>query len=184
MKMPRKRKLLLVPVVLLALVYSAAAVMLALRDDPVAVLGKPASYKTIAIFGASGTAGDGILAAALASPDIQQIHVITRRVTPRIERGIAAGKVRMTLHTDYLDYAAVEEQIAAVDAVYWALGVSSIGVDEKTYGTIHVDYPANFVSNWLSVSNTSGAGTWPASRSVACVEPACRSRPTATSGPL
>jgi hypothetical protein len=144
---------LLVPVALFLLAYGAAAVMLAWRDDPVAVLGKPASYKTIAIFGASGTAGDGILEAALASPDIQQIHVITRRVTPRIERGIAAGKVRMTLHTDFLDYSAIEDQIAGVDAVYWALGISSIGVDEKTYGTIHVDYPASFAAKWLSVSD-------------------------------
>jgi hypothetical protein len=153
MKMPRKRILLLVPLALFALVYIAAAVMLALRDDQIAVLGKPAIYRTIAIFGASGTAGDGILEAALESPDIRQIHVITRRVTPRIERGVAAGKVRMTLHQDYLDYSAIEAQMAAVDAVYWALGISSIGVDEKTYGTIHVDYPANFVATWLRVSD-------------------------------
>jgi hypothetical protein len=153
MKMPRMRILLLIPLGLFALVYLGAAAMLALRDDRIAVLEKPAIYKTIAIFGASGTAGDGILKAALESPDIQQIHVITRRQTPRIERGVAAGRVRMTLHKDYLDYSAIEAQIASVDAVYWALGISSIGMDEKTYGTIHVDYPASFVAKWLDVSD-------------------------------
>lgn len=152
--MPRKRTLLLIPLALFALVYIGAAVMLALRDDQIAVLAKPAvRHETIAIFGASGTAGDGILKAALASPDIQKIHVITRRATPRIEQGVAAGKVQMTLHQDYLDYSAIEDRIAAVDAVYWALGISSIGVDEKTYGTIHVDFPASFVAKWLSVSD-------------------------------
>ena len=155
--MARKRIILLIlltPLALFALVYIGAAVMLAMRDDRVAVLEKPVSiYKTIAIFGASGTAGDGILEAALESPDIQQIHVITRRTTPRIERGVAAGKVRMTLHQDYLDYSAIADQIVTVDAVYWALGISSLGVDEKTYGTIHVDYPASFVTKWLSVSD-------------------------------
>jgi len=40
-----------------------------------------------------------------------------------------------------------------VDAVYWALGVSSIGVDEETYGRIHVDFPASFVAKWLSVGD-------------------------------
>lgn len=151
--MPRKRFFLLVPLALFALVYIAAALMLAFRDDRIAVLDKPASgNKTIAIFGASGTAGDGILKAALASPDILKIHVITRRATPRIEQGVAAGKVQMTLHKDYLDYSAIEEQIVAADAVYWAIGISSLGVDEKIYGTIHVDYPASFVSKWLSVS--------------------------------
>jgi hypothetical protein len=153
MKISRKKLILLVPLGLFALVYIRAAVVFALRDDEIAVLGKPATGdETIAIFGASGTAGDGILKAALASSDIRKIHVITRRTTPRIEQGVAAGKVQMTLHQDYLDYSAIEEQIVAADAVYWAIGINSLGVDEKTYGTIHVDYPASFVSKWLSVS--------------------------------
>ncbi|MCH7898445.1 MAG: hypothetical protein IIC62_03760, partial [Proteobacteria bacterium] len=113
----------------------------------------PASYETVAIFGASGTAGDGILKAALANPEIKTIHVITRRATPRIEEGVASGKVQMTLHMDYLDYSAIREQIADADAVYWAIGISSIGVDEKTYGMIHVDFPARFVAEWISVSD-------------------------------
>jgi hypothetical protein len=147
MKMPRIRILLLTPLALFALVYIGAAVMLAMRDDPIAVLEKPIpTIESIAIFGASGTAGDGILKAALESPQVQQIHAITRRTTPRIEQGVAAGKIRMTLHTDYLDYSAIADQIAAVDAVYWAIGISSLGVGEKTYGTIHVDYPASFVA--------------------------------------
>jgi hypothetical protein len=150
--MPRKRTLLLVPLALFVLVYLYGAVMLALRDDQIAVLQKPAAPReAIAIFGASGTAGDGILKAALASPDIRKIHVVTRRATPRIEQGVAAGKVQLTLHQDYLDYSTIEDQIAEVDTVYWAIGISSIGVDEETYGRIHVDFPASFVAQWLSV---------------------------------
>jgi len=154
MKLPRLRTILLAPLVLFALVYIAGAVMLALRDDSIAVFEGPiASYETIAIFGASGTAGDGILKAALANPEISKIHVITRRATPRIDEGVAAGKVQMTIHMDYLDYSAIQEQIADVDAVYWAIGISSVGVDEKTYGMIHVDFPARFVAEWTSVSD-------------------------------
>jgi hypothetical protein len=93
------------------------------------------------------------LKAALADPDIRNSHVITRRATPRIEEGVATGKVQMTLHTDYLDYSAVREQIAEADAVYWAIGTSSVGVDEETYGMIHVDFPARFVAEWTSVSD-------------------------------
>ena len=156
MKFPRLRAILVAPFALFALVYIAAAVTLALKDEPIAVFeGPAASYETIGIFGASGTAGDGILKAALANPDIRKIHVITRRATPRIEEGIASGKVQMTLHTDYLDYSAVHEQIADLNAVYWAIGISSIGVDEKTYGTIHVDFPVRFVAAWTDVSDKS-----------------------------
>ncbi len=61
----------------------------------------------------------------------------------------------MTLHMDYLDYSAVQEQIADVDAVYWAIGISSVGIDEKTYGMIHVDFPARFLADWTNVSDKS-----------------------------
>lgn len=154
MSLPRARILILAPFVVFTLFYLSVVVYVLLDNDAVEPLtGKPASKLTIAIFGASGTAGDGILKAALADPDIDRIHVVTRRTTPRIDAGIDSGKVEMTLHLDYLDYSAIREQIAAADAVYWAIGTSSFGVDEETYGMIHVDFPAQFVSEWLGVSH-------------------------------
>lgn len=154
MKLPRLRTVLLTPLIVFALVYIVGVITLALNDDVIPVLEQaPVHHATVAIFGASGTAGDGILKAALANPDIKKIHVITRRATPRIEEGVASGKVQMTLHMDYLDYSAVREQIAEVDAVYWAIGTSAVGVDEETYRMIHVDFPVHFVAEWASVSN-------------------------------
>lgn len=154
MKLPRLRTILLTPIALFATVYVFGVVSLALRDDSIAVYtAQPANHDTVVIFGASGTAGDGILKAALADPGISRIHVITRRSTPRIEQGVAAGKVRMTLHMDYLEYSAVHEQIAEADAVYWAIGISSVGVDKETYGMIHVDFPTRFVADWTRVSD-------------------------------
>lgn len=154
MRMPRLRTILLTPLVLLALFYIAGIIVVATDNDSIPLLGvPPTSHATVAIFGASGTAGDGILKAALADPGIEKIHVITRRATPRIEAGAAAGKVQMTLHMDYLDYSAVHAQIAEVDAVFWAIGTSSVGVDEKTYGMIHVDFPLRFVTEWVGVSD-------------------------------
>ena len=153
MKFPRLRTIILTPLILFALFYLYAVVYLLLNDDSVAPAeGTLSRSNTIAIFGASGTAGDGILKAALADADIEKIHVITRRPTPRIDAGVASGKVKMTLHMDYLDYSAIHDQIATVDAVYWAIGTSTVGVDEETYGLIHVDFPVQFVKEWLSVS--------------------------------
>ena len=154
MKLPRLRTILLTPLVLFALVYIFGVITLALNDDSVAVLEElPVHPATVAIFGASGTAGDGILKAVLASPDIKKIHVITRRATPRIEEGVTSGKGQMKLHMDYLNYATIREQIADVDTVYWAIGTSAVGVDEETYGMIHVDFPLRFVEEWTSVSD-------------------------------
>jgi len=125
-KLPRLRTIFLIPVVLFVIVYA---------------------------YGASGTAGDGILKAALAAPDIKTIHVITRRATPRIEEGVVSGKVRMTMHMDYLDYSAISEQFVDLDAVFWAIGISSRGIDEETYGMIHVDFPWRFLEAWMQVSS-------------------------------
>jgi hypothetical protein len=154
MKLPRIRTILLIPLVLVALFYLAGVIIVATNGRSVEVLKPPAeSHKVIALFGASGTAGDGILKAALADPDIRKIHVITRRVTPRVEEGVASGKVQMTLHKDYLDYTDIHGQISEVDTVYWAIGISSVGVDEETYGRIHVDFPMQFVQEWTAVNH-------------------------------
>ena len=153
MKLPRLRTILLAPVVLFAILYVAIAIRVATYDNEAPPpQGQLQTPRTIAIFGASGTAGDGILKAALADPGVDTIHVITRRETPRIRQGVEAGNVQMTLHMDYLDYSAIHDSIADVDAVFWAIGLSSIGVDEETYGRIHVDFPARFVEEWLAVN--------------------------------
>jgi len=154
MKLPRFRTILLVPLVVLAFFYLAGVIIVATGDRSVEALNDQVeSHRVVALFGASGTAGDGILKAALADPDIQKIHVITRRATPRIEEGVARGKVISTLHMDYQDYKDIHEQISEVDTVYWAIGISSIGVDEETYGRIHVDFPTQFIKEWTSVNN-------------------------------
>jgi hypothetical protein len=138
--------------------YIVGAVALALDDRSVVpISGEAAGHEVIAIFGASGTAGDGILKAALADPGIRKIHVVTRRVTPRMEQGAAAGKVQITEHKDYLDYSAVRSQIAEASAVFWAIGTSSLGVDQDTYAMIHVDFPMRFVEEWADVIDRQGA---------------------------
>jgi hypothetical protein len=154
MKLPGFRAILLTPLVLFAVVYLFGVIANLLDDRQVAPRSNAGagSVSEIAIFGASGTAGDGILQAALADPDVKTVHVITRRVTPRMEAGAASGKVILTTHLDYLDYSGVQEQLQDVQAVYWALGTSSRNVDARTYSLIHVDFPVQFVKEWLQVS--------------------------------
>jgi hypothetical protein len=158
MKMPRLKTILLTPVILFIFAYIAMVIYVATADKTVAErVAPPASLETVAIFGASGTAGDGILKAVLANPDVRKIHVITRRTTPRIEAGVASGKVDMTIHMDYLDYAAIHTKLADIDAVFWAIGLSSIGVDEDFYRKIHIDFPRRFVEEWINAGARPGA---------------------------
>jgi hypothetical protein len=154
MKRPGIRAILLVPLVLFAIFYLLGVIVVATDNHSFETFdAQTIKPRHIAIFGSSGTAGDGILKAALTDPWIRKIHVITRRSTPRIDRGVAAGKAEMTVHQDYLDYSDIHKQISEVDTVYWAIGISSVGAEEDTYGRIHVEFPLQFLREWTSVSD-------------------------------
>jgi uncharacterized protein YneF (UPF0154 family) len=123
--------------------------------------------KEVMIFGASGTVGDGILKALLLDKNVQKIQVVTRRLTPRIEEGVKMGKVVVTRHMNYLDYAPIKDKLLNVNAVYWAIGTSARNVNDEEYTEIHVDFPVAFVKLWLSLNKgnqksfhlITGAGT-------------------------
>ena len=160
MKLPRLRTILIAPFVAFLLFYLLGVAVNLLDDQQVEPLriAETGRIAEVAIFGASGTAGDGILKALLADTDVQTVHVITRRTTPRMEEGVASGKVVLTTHMDYLDYSALGDALRDVQAVYWALGTSSRNVDDDTYSVIHVDFPVQFVKAWLQVSEAENPG--------------------------
>ena len=110
--------------------------------------------RVVMVFGATGSVGDGLLKAAMEDPDVEKIHVITRRSSPRIEAGVAAGRVEMRLHKDFTDYSPLAELLGEVNTVLWGLGTSSLQVDDATYTWIHVDFPVAFVKAWLSARRT------------------------------
>lgn len=153
MRLPRFRTILLVVLAAAVSLYTLAAILIA-ANPPQALAKAPHAKQPlkIAIFGASGTAGSGILKAALASDDIANILIVTRRDTPLIANALNSQKAERIFHQDYLDYSAIESRLSDLDAVYWAIGISSLGADEKTYAMIHVDFPLQFVKTWAAAS--------------------------------
>ncbi|MEH6569996.1 MAG: hypothetical protein V7709_13030 [Halioglobus sp.] len=103
----------------------------------------------VMVFGATGSAGDGLLKAAMEDPNVKKIYVVTRRTSPRIEAGLAAGRIEMKLHKDFTDYSEMSDILTQVNTVLWGLGTSSLQVDDATYTWIHVDFPVAFVTQWL-----------------------------------
>jgi len=135
MKLPRLRTLLLAPILLFALFSVGAAITPALTKEPAdPAKALPARHETIAKFGASGTAGDGILKAALAAPGIRKIHVVTRRATPRIEEGVASGKVQMTLHEAHLGQRMLYGFFAPVGAAVKATQIGQAMIEVTARG--------------------------------------------------
>ncbi len=106
--------------------------------------------KVVMVLGATGSVGDGLLKAAMDDTEVDQVFVLSRRVSPRIEKGLASGRVEMYLHQDYTDYSALIDVLAEVNTVLWGLGTSSLNVDDATYSLIHVDFPLAFVRAWLA----------------------------------
>jgi nucleoside-diphosphate-sugar epimerase len=106
-------------------------------------------HQTVAVFGATGSVGDGLLKAAVNDPEISQIYIVTRRTAPRIEEAVASGKAEMVTHMDYLDYVPLREMLAEVDTVFWAIGITARAVSKEQYGVIHVDFPVALLTEWL-----------------------------------
>ncbi len=88
------------------------------------------------IFGATGAAGGGVLQACLLAADVEEVRAIIRRPP-----GITADKLRVFVHNDYLDYAAVTEAFTDVDACLFCLGISATQVSgEAEYRRITHDF--------------------------------------------
>jgi uncharacterized protein YbjT (DUF2867 family) len=125
--------------------------------------------KVVMVFGATGSVGDGLLKAAVEDSDVDKVYVVTRRSAPRIEAGVASGKVEMLLHEDFTDYSDLAGILPQVNTVLWGLGTTSLGMDDETYTRIHVDFPVAFIKAWLaartqgpmSFHSVTGMGTDP-----------------------
>jgi hypothetical protein len=114
----------------------------------------PNANAVVMVFGATGSVGDGLLKAAIEDPNVKKVYVITRGSSPRIEAGVASGKVEVRLHQDFTDYTSLADILAEVNTVLWGLGTTSLGMDDATYTRIHVDFPVAFVTAWLSARKT------------------------------
>ncbi|MFU8763635.1 MAG: hypothetical protein ACNA7T_03875 [Haliea sp.] len=110
----------------------------------------PEANRVVMVFGATGSVGDGLLKAAMEAPEVEKVHVVTRRSSPRIDAGVAAGRVQIHVQQDFTDYSGLATVLGEVSTVLWGLGTSSLLVDDDTYTRIHVDFPIAFVRAWLA----------------------------------
>ena len=91
--------------------------------------------------------GAGALREALADPDVEAVLGISRRPC-RVEH----PKLHELLLPDLFDFAAVESQLRGWDACIWAVGVSSVGLDEAGYARVTEDLTLLWARTLLRVN--------------------------------
>ena len=85
----------------------------------------------IVLFGATGMVGAGALQEALNAPEVESVLSVGRRSC-----GVTHRKLKELLLPDLFGVAAVESQLAGYDACLWAVGISSVGLDEAAYSRV------------------------------------------------
>ena len=88
----------------------------------------------IILFGATGMVGQGCLRECLLDPDVETVLAVGRSPT-----GQQHAKLREIVHGNFLDYSAIESQLAGYDACFFCLGVSSVGMGEGRYRHLTYD---------------------------------------------
>jgi uncharacterized protein YbjT (DUF2867 family) len=88
----------------------------------------------VAIFGASGMVGGGVLLECLDDSRVDSVLVIGRTPT-----GIRHPKLEEILHANFFDYASIRPRFAGLDACFFCLGVTSAGKSEAEYTRLTYD---------------------------------------------
>ena len=90
----------------------------------------------ILIFGATGTAGGGVLRACLSAANVEEVRALARRPIQLVH-----PKLRVFLHHDYLNYAGAEQAFTGISACLFCLGISATQVSgEAEYRRITRDF--------------------------------------------
>jgi uncharacterized protein YbjT (DUF2867 family) len=88
----------------------------------------------VILFGATGMVGQGCLRECLLGASVESVIAVGRSPT-----GQRHAKLREILHDNFFDFSAIESQLAGLDACFFCLGVSSLGMREERYRRLTYD---------------------------------------------
>lgn len=114
----------------------------------------------VIIFGATGMVGQGVLRECLLDSDVEVVLAIVRNASLPPH-----DKLREIVRQEVSDLTPIEEQLSGVDACFFCLGVSAVGMDQEEYRRLTYDLTVS-VAGTLAKFNpmmtfiyVSGAGT-------------------------
>ena len=84
--------------------------------------------------GATGMVGEGVLHQCLNHAEVESVLVINRRPC-----GIQHNKLTEIIHADFHDLSVIENRLTGYNAVFFCMGVSSMGMSEDAYRRVTYD---------------------------------------------
>ena len=114
----------------------------------------------VVIFGATGMVGQGVLRECVRDAGVERVLCVGRRAS-----GVVHPKVTDLIVEDPGNLGAVERQLTGLDACFFCLGVSSVGMKEADYRRITYDLTLGAATTLarldpqMSFVYVSGAGT-------------------------
>lgn len=88
----------------------------------------------VVIFGATGMIGQGVLRECLVDPTVTRVLTVARRAS-----GASSPKLQEIVHADFFDLEAIAGQLTGLDACFFCLGITSVGLSEADYTRITFD---------------------------------------------
>ena len=82
----------------------------------------------VLLFGSTGMVGDGVLHDCLADPRVTSVLAVVRSPL-----SVSNPKLQERRRTDFFSYADLAGDLAKIDACFFCLGVSSVGMTEADY---------------------------------------------------
>jgi uncharacterized protein YbjT (DUF2867 family) len=114
----------------------------------------------VIVVGATGMVGQGVLRECLLDPGVERVLVVGRRAL-----GQNDAKLVERVVPDLTDLSSIEADLAGLDACFFCLGVTSVGMTEEAYRKVTYDITAAFAralarqSPGLTFVFVSGRGT-------------------------
>src|ERR1700681_751669 len=113
------------------------------------------------IFGATGMVGKGVLLECLDDARIEDVLLVSRHPID-----VSHPKIREIVHKDFGEFAGIQTQFVDLDACFFCLGVSSVGLSESRYHHLTYDVTiaaatalASVAARRLTFCYVSGEGT-------------------------
>jgi uncharacterized protein YbjT (DUF2867 family) len=88
----------------------------------------------VVIFGATGMVGKGVLLECLDDQRVESVLVVVRN-----HIDVSHPKLREIIHQDFFDFSGVQTQFADLDACFFCIGVSSVGMSKTEYHHLTYD---------------------------------------------